>query len=164
MMQDILKFAAALDDSKQKESELVQRLRMFELERHHQIAALRGEVVESRNKEMQTTRRLQDAEEGFEQVCSLCVLTHCGAHVSSVWASSRPIPMSLWHPPGYMASYWAVMPSMQQYSCFVKWVQYDSVQCLCVQCPGKCCLQTVVVMHILCRYIRSLQSWSSRFY
>ena len=85
-MQDILKFAAALDESKHKESELVQRLQMeselvqrlqmCQLERHHQIAALRGEVVESRNKEMQTTHRLQDAEEEFEQVCSLCVLTH----------------------------------------------------------------------------------------
>ena len=87
VMQDIVKFAAALDDRKQKESKLVQRLQMCELDRHHQIAALRGEVVESRNKEMQTAHRLQDAEEEFEQVCSLCVLTHCGAHVCSVWAS-----------------------------------------------------------------------------
>ncbi len=75
-MQDILKFAAALDESKHKESESVQRLQWCQLERHQQTAALRGEVVESRNKEMQTARRLQDAEEEFEQVCSLCVLTH----------------------------------------------------------------------------------------
>ncbi len=74
--QNILKFAAALDESQHKESEAVRRLQMCRLELHHQTAALRDEVVESRNKEMQTARRLQDAEEEFEQVCSLCVLTH----------------------------------------------------------------------------------------
>jgi len=76
VLQNILKFAAALDESQHKESEAVRRLQMCQLELHHQTAALRGEVVESRNKEMQTARRLQDAEEEFEQVCSLCVLTH----------------------------------------------------------------------------------------
>ena len=75
-MQKVLKFAAALDESQYKESEAVRRPQMCQLELHQQTAALRGEAVESRNKEMQTARRLQDAEEEFEQVCSLCVLTH----------------------------------------------------------------------------------------
>ena len=97
VLQNILKFAAALDESQQQESEAVRRLQMCQLE----TAALRGEVVESRNKQMQTARRLQDAEEEFEQVCSLCVSTHSGAHVCSVWASSRTGPMSLSHPSGY---------------------------------------------------------------
>jgi hypothetical protein len=75
-LQNVLKFAAALDESQHKESEAVRRLQMCQLELHHQTAALRGEVVDSRNKQMQTARRLQDAEEEFEQVCSSCVLTH----------------------------------------------------------------------------------------
>ena len=75
-MQDMLKFAAALEESQHKESDVVRRLQMCQLELHNQTAALRGEVVESRNREMQTACRLQDAEEEFEQVCSLCVLTH----------------------------------------------------------------------------------------
>ncbi len=75
MVQDILKFAAALDESQHKESEAVQRLQWCQLELHHQTAALRGEVVESRNMYMQCVQRLQDAEEELEQVCSLPVLT-----------------------------------------------------------------------------------------
>ena len=75
-LQNVLKFAAALDKSQHRESEAVWRLQMCQLELHHQTAALRGEVVDSRNKQMQTARRLQDAEEEFEQVCSSCVLTH----------------------------------------------------------------------------------------
>ncbi|DBA77011.1 TPA: hypothetical protein ACH3X1_009601 [Trebouxia sp. C0004] len=65
---DILKFAAALDESKHKESEFVQRLQRCQLELHQQTAALRGEVVHSRNKHMQCAQRLQDAEEELEQV------------------------------------------------------------------------------------------------
>ena len=72
VMQNVLKFAAALEESQHKESEAVRRLQMCQLE----TAALRGQVVDSRNKEMQIARRLHDAEEEFEQVCSLCVLTH----------------------------------------------------------------------------------------
>ena len=74
-MQDILKFAAALDESQHKESEAVQRLQWCQLELHHQTAALRGEVVESRNQHMQSAQRLQDAEEELEQVCSFSVST-----------------------------------------------------------------------------------------
>ncbi|KAL0020177.1 hypothetical protein WJX79_002775 [Trebouxia sp. C0005] len=66
--QDILKFAAALDESQRKESEAVQRLQWSQLELHQQTAALRGEVVESRNKHMQCAQQLQDAEEELEQV------------------------------------------------------------------------------------------------
>ncbi len=76
VLQNVLKFAAALDESQHKESEAVQKLQWCQLELHHQTVALRGEVVDSRKKEMQTARRLQDAEEEFEQVCSLCVSTH----------------------------------------------------------------------------------------
>lgn len=75
VMQEILRFAAALDESKRKESESVQRLQRCQVELHQQTAALRGEVVESRNKHMQSAHRLQDAEGVLEKVCSLCVLT-----------------------------------------------------------------------------------------
>ncbi len=70
-----MKFAAALDESQHKESEAVQRLQWCQLELHHQTAALRGEVVESRNTHMQSAQRLQDAEEELEQVCSFSVST-----------------------------------------------------------------------------------------
>ncbi len=71
MVQDILKFAAALEESQHKESKAVQNLQWCQLELHNQTAALRGEVVESRVKHMQCAQRLQDAEEELEQVCCL---------------------------------------------------------------------------------------------
>ena len=74
VVQDILKFAAALDESQHKESEAVQSLQLCQLELHQRTAVLRGEVVESKNKHMQCTQRLQDAEEELEQVCSLLVV------------------------------------------------------------------------------------------
>ncbi|DBB04293.1 TPA: hypothetical protein ACH3X1_012790 [Trebouxia sp. C0004] len=99
--QDILKFAAALDESKHKESELVQRLQRCELELHQQTAALRGEVVESRNKHMQAAHRLQDAEEELEQeVAALQVKVHeansraSGAATSLADALSREQDLS----------------------------------------------------------------------
>ena len=75
VVQDILKFAAALDESRHKESEAVQSLQWYQLELHQKTAVLRGEVVESRNQHMQCGRRLQDAEEELEQVCSFSVST-----------------------------------------------------------------------------------------
>jgi len=75
VVQDILKFAAALDESQHKESKAVQNLQWCQLELHNRTAALRGEVVESRVKHMQCAQRLEDAEEELEQVCCLPVST-----------------------------------------------------------------------------------------
>ncbi|KAA6419935.1 MAG: hypothetical protein FRX49_10125 [Trebouxia sp. A1-2] len=83
--QDILKFAAALDESQRKESEAVQRLQWSQLELHQQTAALRGEVVESRNKHMQCAQQLQDAEEELEQVHQ--VIAKLEQQVSSLTAA-----------------------------------------------------------------------------
>ncbi len=75
VVQDILKFAAALEESQHKESKAAQNLQWCQLELHNQTAALRGEVVEYRVKQMQCAQRLEDAEEELEQVCCLPVST-----------------------------------------------------------------------------------------
>ncbi|KAL0050731.1 hypothetical protein WJX82_005996 [Trebouxia sp. C0006] len=66
--QDILKFAAAMEESQHKESKAAQNLQWCQLDLHNQTAALRGEVVEYRVKHMQCAQRLEDAEEELEQV------------------------------------------------------------------------------------------------
>ncbi|KAA6419968.1 MAG: hypothetical protein FRX49_10158 [Trebouxia sp. A1-2] len=83
--QGVLKFAAALDESQRKESEAVQRLQWSQLELHQQTAALRGEVVESRNKHMQCAQQLQDAEEELEQVHQ--IIAQLEQRVSSLTAA-----------------------------------------------------------------------------